>query len=129
MDNDTNFIDAIEAGDQAQVEALLDAQPELLEVRVEDWMSPVLLALYYNQPEIAQMLWKRGAVLDIFGAAAIGDVTRLEELLQVYPELALAYAPDGYQPLGLAAFFGQHQAAAALISHGAPVNSPSHNDM
>jgi uncharacterized protein len=92
MDNATAFIDAIEAGDLDQVQALLDAQPELLELRVDDWMSPVLLAMYYNQPEIAQRLWKRGAVLDIFGAAAVGDGTRLEELLQVYPDLALAYA-------------------------------------
>jgi ankyrin repeat protein len=45
------------------------------------------------------------------------------------PELVNAYAPDGFQPLGLAAFFGQIEIVEFLLSRGAEVNSPSRNAM
>jgi len=128
VDNEQTFLDAIEAGDDAQVEALLAEQPELLNLKIDDWMTPVLTALYYNQPYIAHLLWRRGAPLDVFTAAAVGDLPQLQALLAQHPEQLSAFAPDGFQPLGLAAFFGQAEAAAFLIANGAPVDQPSLND-
>jgi uncharacterized protein len=49
--------------------------------------------------------------------------------LRQQPELVSAYAPDGFQPLGLAAFFGHADVAELLVNRGAPVNSPSRNAM
>jgi uncharacterized protein len=50
-------------------------------------------------------------------------------LLDASPELVNAVAGDGFQPLGLAAFFGQDEVVRLLLMRGAAVDSPSHNLM
>ena len=65
----------------------------------------------------------------MFEAAALGETARLAELLDADPELANAWAEDGFQPLGLACFFGHVDAARLLVERGAEVNSASRNQM
>jgi ankyrin repeat protein len=57
----------------------------------------------------------------------MGVVPRLEQLLAEDPASVNAFAPDGFQPLGLAAFFGHRQAAELLLARGGEVNTPSRN--
>jgi ankyrin repeat protein len=57
----------------------------------------------------------------------MGDLDRVEALLTEDMSLANACAPDGFQPLGLAVFFGHSKVAAYLIAFGAKVNTPSQN--
>ena len=45
------------------------------------------------------------------------------------PELAVAFAPDGFTALGLASFFGHREAAELLLAAGARVNDQSRNAM
>jgi ankyrin repeat protein len=56
-------------------------------------------------------------------------VERLRELLDEDPSLANALADDGFQPLGLASFFGHADSARLLVELGAEVNSASRNAM
>jgi ankyrin repeat protein len=65
----------------------------------------------------------------VFEASAAGRDERLRELLDEDPSLANAWADDGFQPLGLASFFGHVEAARVLVARGAEVNSASRNDM
>ena len=65
----------------------------------------------------------------MFEASALGRAERLRELLDEDSELANAWAEDGFQPLGLASFFGHVEAARLLVERGAEVNSASRNDM
>ena len=46
------------------------------------------------------------AQVGIFAAAAKGQTAELQSLIEKDPELVNAYSPDGFTPLGLAAFFG-----------------------
>jgi ankyrin repeat protein len=71
----------------------------------------------------------RAEELDVFEAAAVGRTERLRELLDEDPSLANAWAEDGFQPLGLASFFGHVDAVRLLLERGADVNSPSRNEM
>jgi ankyrin repeat protein len=50
-------------------------------------------------------------------------------LLARRPDLVNAAADDGFQPLGLACFFGHLEAADYLVRAGASVNTPSNNDL
>ena len=91
-------------------------------------MSDVLEAMYRGDREEAERL-ASGRELDVFEASALGRTERLRELLDADPSLANAWADDGFQPLGLASFFGNADAARVLLDYGADVNSASRNQM
>src|SRR5205085_2213331 len=63
--------------------------------------------------------------LTIHEAASVGAVSRLEALLADDPSAVNAWSSDGFQPLGLAAFFGQRQAVELLLARGGQVNTPA----
>lgn len=90
--------------------------------------SPLLQALYRGDRAQAEELRASQQELDVFEAAAVGDAERLRDLVAVDPAAANAWAEDGFQPLGLAVFFGHVEAARVLLDAGAEVNSASRND-
>ena len=92
-------------------------------------MSELLQAVYRGDQARADELLAANPELDVFEAAAVGKVDRLRELLEEDPSRANAWAEDGFQPLGLASFFGHLEAARLLIERGAEVNSASRNEM
>jgi uncharacterized protein len=92
-------------------------------------LSPVLTAAYHQQPQIVNLLVERGTTLNLFEACAAGQVDRVRALLDIDTAQINAFAPDGFQPLGLASFFGHDQVAALLLAAGADVNTPSDNEM
>ena len=91
-------------------------------------MSDVLEAIYRGDAVEAERL-AAGRELDVFEASALGHRERLRELLDEDSSLANAWADDGFQPLGLASFFGHVDAARLLVERGAEVNSASRNAM
>ncbi|MFC4426056.1 ankyrin repeat domain-containing protein [Deinococcus navajonensis] len=124
-----DLFSAIHANNLAGVQLLITAEPELLQARSPSGLSPVLFAAYYRRPEILQALIGAGAPLNIFEAAAAGETEQVRMLLGTQPELVHAFSPDGFSPLGLAAFFGHDEVAELLLSHGADVNAVSRNAM
>ena len=92
-------------------------------------MSELLQAVYRGDRTRVDELLAAGPALDVFEAAAVGNAERLRELLDEDPRLANAWAEDGFQPLGLASFFGHVEAARLLVERGAEVNSASRNEM
>ena len=122
------FFDAIRQGNRYEVERQLILDPNLVHVR-EEGLSPILIAAYHQHQEIASFLADKTIVLSIFEAAATGKINHVIRLLAREPELVNAYAEDGFQPLGLACFFGHYDSAEYLARAGAPINSPSRNDL
>ena len=92
-------------------------------------MSELLQAVYRGDRARADELLATNPELDVFEAAAVGKVDRLRELLEEDPARANAWAEDGFQPLGLASFFGHLEAARLLVERGAEVNSASRNEL
>lgn len=124
----THFLQAIKQGDRTEVEGLLDADPGLIHLR-ENGLSPILIAAYHGQLEIASYLADKTVAITIFEAAATGKINNILRHLARDPQLVNAYAEDGFQALGLACYFGHYEVAEYLIKAGAPVNSPSRNDL
>jgi uncharacterized protein len=91
-------------------------------------MSELLQAVYRGDRARVDELLAAEPQLDVFEAAAVGDVESLRRQLDEDPQLANAWAEDGFQPLGLASFFGHLEAARLLVERGAEVNSSSRND-
>lgn len=92
-------------------------------------MSELLEAIYRGDQARADELLAADPQLDVFEAAAVGRTERLRAVLDEDPSLANAWASDGFQPLGLASFFGRVEAARLLVERGAEVNSASRNEM
>jgi ankyrin repeat protein len=91
-------------------------------------VSELLQAVYRGDSARADEILAEEPDLDVFEAAAVGRADRLRELLDEDPSLANAWAEDGFQPLGLASFFGHVDAVRLLIERGADVSSASRND-
>ena len=69
------------------------------------------------------------AQVGIFAAAAKGQTDELRSLVEKDPALVNAHSPDGFTPLGLAAFFGHAETVEALLAAGAEVNLASRESM
>lgn len=123
----TPLFDAIKKGDRASLESILATHPDYAEARDPGGLSAVLTAVYYGQPGLADLLITYGAPVNLFEACAVGRIDIVREYLDAAPVRVNAWAPDGFQPLGLACFFGHTDLAAFLLEHGAEVQSPSHN--
>src|SRR2546430_14460869 len=91
-------------------------------------MTDLLVALYRGDDERVSELLAGEPELNVFEAAAFGRTERLRELLDEDPSQANAYGDDGFQPLGLACFFGHVDAARLLLDHGADPNTLSRNE-
>jgi ankyrin repeat protein len=123
------FLKAVTSGDAAAVRAALDKDPALAAAADADGVSALLKALYYQKNEVAALLLERRTDLSVFEAAATGSMSRLTALLAKDASLAGATSPDGFSPLGLSCFFGQLDAAAALLAAGADPNAVSKNSL
>jgi ankyrin repeat protein len=129
MATTTELFAAIRAQDAGRAQALLDHEPELAATPGDGGMSPLLLALYFGQDQIADALIVHGAPVDIWTAAVRGDGGRLTELLADDPDLVRAVSADGWMPLHLAAYFGQVEAIELLLDVGTEVDARSTNEL
>jgi len=121
------FFDAIKGGRLDEVKALATSDPALINARDVSGASAILFSIYNGREDIAEALVDLGGPLDLFEASALGRVERIEEILRADPQRASEYAPDGFTPVALAAFFGHADAARALIAAGAEVRAPARN--
>jgi uncharacterized protein len=124
----TEFFDAIRQGNRDEVERRINLEPGLLRVK-ETGLSPIMVAAYHQHPELASYLADKTITLTIFEASATGKINHVIRLLARDPELVNSYAEDGFQPLGLACYFGQYDTAEYLVKAGASINSPAHNGL
>jgi ankyrin repeat protein len=122
-----DIIEAIKTGDDNRVRALIGADPSRARATDENGVSVIMLARYHGRKELVDVLRNAADGLDVFEAAALGDAKRLRELLEVEPQVANSYSPDGFTPLQLASFFGQPDAVDVLLEHGADVGAVAKN--
>ena len=113
------LFNAIRQNDAAAVAALLDEDRALLGATSHD-ITPILFAVYYGHPELAQLFVERGAQLSPPELAALGDRRVLDGDLAVYSQ-------DGFPLLGLAIFFRHPELAREMIERGADINARARN--
>ena len=122
-------IRAAREGDGAALRQLLDEDPELAGARNAQGETPLLAALYRGHREAVKALLEAGPPLDIWEAAAVGQLERVRALLNGEPALVNACAPDGFYPPGLACFFGHPEVAEFLMERGADIHAAARNSL
>lgn len=120
---------AIREGDQAALERILAADLAAASSVDANGVSALLTAVYHGNAPAVAALRATGMDLDVFEAAAVGDLGRVRALVDADLSLARAFAPDGFHPLGLAAFFRHGDVVRFLIAAGADVRAPSQNGL
>ena len=120
---------AIRKGDTSAVEALLDADPALVNARRPDGSSFVLYAVYCGHVGLVNVFKERGRIIDLFEATAAGDAPAVRAFLAADPGAAKAFSPDGFPVLGLAVFFGHATLAELFLAAGADPSAAATNAM
>jgi ankyrin repeat protein len=121
------LIAAITSGDAAAVRAMVGEDPSLASARDQNGLPVVLLALFHQQREAAAALLEAGPELGILEAAAAGHAERVRELLDADAAAMRERTPEGFTPLGLAAFMGGPDVVRVLLEHGADANDDADN--
>jgi ankyrin repeat protein len=118
---------AITSGDVETVRRLVDDDPSLASAKDGSGLHVVLLALFNQQREVAEVLLAADPELGVLEAAGTGRADRLRELLDADPEARDVRTPEGFTPLGLAAFMGGADTVRVLLDHGADPDDDADN--
>ncbi len=110
---------AMRLGRESIVRQLVLRDARVASSRDETGVSAILRCLYEWKLGMLEILLARCPRLDVFEAAALGKLGRLEELLLCTPELARTWSSDGVTALHLASFYGQEGAVERLLEAGA----------
>ena len=80
-------------------------------------------AATHGERRLAPLLQARGATLDIYAAAGLGDIRTVDRLLAADPALVNAPGPDRMTPLHFAAYGGSPRTIARLLASGADLHA------
>ena len=122
---ESEFVALAKSGDTDAVRAALDAEPALANAK-DEGASALLWSVYYGHPTVGRIIADARGSIDVFEAAALGDQHALEK---VDADHINSHAPDGFTPLGLAAYFGHTEVVKQLLAKGADPTIPSKNSL
>jgi ankyrin repeat protein len=104
-------------GDRPMVDVLLEHGADI-NARTSWWAGG--FTVIGDDPEFAEFLISRGAIVDVHAAARLGRLDRLKELVAADPSVVRARGGDGQLPLHVARTV---EVAGFLLAHGAPIDA------
>ena len=117
----------IETGNGLAIDDLLNGNPSLSKQKTSHDISPLLLACYYNKPQIVKVLLKHIDELTIHEAAAANLLEQVQAMIEDQPGLLDELSDHGFTPLGIATHFGNEDIVRFLLANGADPNIQSQN--
>ncbi|MGA8540247.1 MAG: ankyrin repeat domain-containing protein, partial [Terriglobales bacterium] len=111
----------LQAGDSDGLRRILEHDPSASEARGANGVSLIMHALYRGRRDLAELIASKKKTLDVFEAASLGRIERLQECIRDSPTVN-SHSSDGFTALHFACFFGQPEAARVLIESGAAVD-------
>lgn len=123
------IFELIKTSNEDAVKTLVAEDPALVNQRDASGLRPMMIALYYGKRELAVELRSRMEMLDLWEAAAIGDLEDARGAAEHERSGLDEFSPDGFTALGLAAFFGNLPVLEWLLQQGADPNLAAQNQM
>jgi uncharacterized protein len=118
---------AASSDDVGVLDALLDAGADLeADGSVIDGGTPLADAVAFAQWNAARRLLERGATPNLWQAAALGEIRRVEELVAAPPGLIAEEITNAFW---CACHGGQRQTAEYLLDQGADINWIGHDNL
>ncbi len=138
LEPELDIYESSAVGDLAGVTRMLNVDQALLESHSTDGWTPLHLAGFFGQQELAEALIERGAAVDArstnrmvntpLHAAAAGGQTRLVELLLKHGADANARQQGGWTALHAAAQSGNAAMVEVLLAHAADAGARADNN-
>ena len=122
----SDVFDLLAKGQLADLDAALRADPALAASRNASGASLLAWAYYVGRPDAVALIRPRLTDLDPHDAIIVGDADRMREALSAGWD-ANALSPDGFTPLGLAAFFGRPEIFDLLLPVTRDVSEQANN--
>jgi len=123
----------LQVGDADGLRQFLEQDPASSEARDATGVSLLMHSIYRGRRDLAELIASKKKALDIFEAAALGRLDRLQECLRdasaINSHAIDSHSKDGFTALHFACFFGQPEAARLLIESGAAVDAVAVNPM
>lgn len=127
----SQFLKLIQSGATVEVADAVQGDPALASFRDPQGVSALMWSIYCGQNLVRDFLLERLAAAeigtDVFEAAALGDLARLNILLDQEPNAVCEFSPDGWTALHLATAFGTPEAVLFLLDRGARLDTVSQN--
>ena len=124
----TTLFDLIQRGELDGLRRLLAHDPDAATARQEPGgLGALMFALYNKQLAAAELVRAARTPLDWPEACAVGDLARLELLVERDPSIVSARASDGFAALHLCGFFRHAKLVTFLLSRGADVEALASN--
>ena len=118
------LFDLIEREEIDALRRLLAANPQASQARHESTgLGAITFALYHRRLAAARLLAAARQQLDWAEACGLGELARLELLLEQDPTLLHSHTADGFTPLHLCCFFARAPLVTMLVARGAPVEA------
>jgi ankyrin repeat protein len=127
----SGFFDACRRGDLAEAEQMLKANSTLINIEDVKGFTPLIIAVYNNQPAVVDYLLQKGAKLEMHDLS--GNTALMGVCFRGYKELAKRLIDAGVDvdqrnhqgatALTFAATFGHLEIAEMLLQKGADINA------
>lgn len=117
----------IETGNHLDLEHLLSNDNTVLKEKTSHDISPILLACYYNKPQIVQIILKYTTSITIHEACAAGLVQHVQMMIEHESSVVEELSTHGFTALGIASHFNKEDIVRLLLLHKADPNVPSQN--
>src|SRR5271169_5025902 len=131
MEDSQRGFELLRAGDADGLRRLLEQDPAASEARDAAGVSLLMHSIYRGRRDLAELIASKKTALDIFEAASLGRLDRLQQCLRdasaANSHAIDSRSQDGFTALHFACFFGQTQAARLLIENGAAVDAVAAN--
>jgi len=125
------FLKLIQRGATAEIADAVAGDPSLLTWRDAQGVSSLMWSIYTGQSLVRDFLLvelaRTGVELDVFEAAASGNIAALQKVLSADPSAIQTFSGDGWTTLHLAAAFGTPEAVRILLENGASTDAVSKN--
>jgi uncharacterized protein len=118
----------IEEGRSHDIDLLLIGNPELLQETTSHGISPLLLACYYNKPQVVRILLQHTKTMTIHEACAAGLTSYVEAIIQQAPAVVNEWSTHGLTPLAIASYFNKTDIVRLLLSKKVNPNVVSRNE-
>jgi uncharacterized protein len=128
VDNSQRCFELLSAGDADGLRRILDQDLGAAAARDAAGVSLLMQALYRGRRDLAETIAGKKEEIDIFEAASLGQLERLEECARDRSTVN-SRSKDGFTALHFACFFGQPEAVRLLIGKGAEIDSVASNPM